>query len=330
MVNKVYILIFLIPITIFGCYRQDSVSEDYFTPEERLEEKEGERASKVETLPHLIILMTDFGDRGFLLGSMKGIIYSINNAARIDSLTTSVHDFDIEEASWMLLISSDKYPAGTIFVTIVDPQVGGEREPVIAVSSKGQIHVAPNNGVLTGLLFSKAIEKVYRIDPDRFEKIEFQSIYKTLKIYAPVVAMLSKGTKPEELGEEIPLSNLVEFPFPEPEIQDGNVIGEIVLTDDFGNCITNIKSITLEKAGFKENEMLSILLGEREVLSPYIKNFDEINMGEVGLMPSIDRFLHIAINQGNAAQTFNVRRGERIVIKRVVKSDISKEEEIDL
>lgn len=75
----------------------------------------------------LIVLQTDYGNKGYYMGRLKGVIYNINPYARIDVITAEIADFDLINASWTLWRGSRFYPAGTIFVAITNP--GGITSP---------------------------------------------------------------------------------------------------------------------------------------------------------------------------------------------------------
>ena len=92
-----------------------------------------------------IALLTDFGTRDPYVAAMKGVIAS-RCEARIDDLTHEIAPFDVWEAAFFLRDVVAYWPAGTIFVCVVDPGVGTARR-ILAVESDGRIFLAPDNGV---------------------------------------------------------------------------------------------------------------------------------------------------------------------------------------
>jgi len=65
--------------------------------------------------------MTDFGEKDFYIGAIKGAIYKVNPNARIDYISNYISKFNVEEGAYTLLKSAVEYPAGTIFVVLVEP-----------------------------------------------------------------------------------------------------------------------------------------------------------------------------------------------------------------
>ena len=71
-----------------------------------------------------IALLTDFGNDDYFVGAMKGVILSINPQAAIVDITHNVRPQDIRSAAFTLSACRRDFPAGTIFVAVVDPGVG--------------------------------------------------------------------------------------------------------------------------------------------------------------------------------------------------------------
>ena len=96
----------------------------------------------------IITLTTDFGLVDSYVGTMKGVILGIAPAAQLIDITHTVGPQNIHQAAYIVQTFYRYYPAGTIHLVIVDPDVGSERR-AIALSTPGGTFVAPNNGVLT-------------------------------------------------------------------------------------------------------------------------------------------------------------------------------------
>src|SRR5437763_17146739 len=95
----------------------------------------------------LIALLTDFGTRDPYVAAMKGVI-AARCDARIEELTHEIAPFDVFGAAWCLRSVVEYWPAGTIFVAVIDPEVGTARR-IVAGRKNGKVFLAPDNGVLT-------------------------------------------------------------------------------------------------------------------------------------------------------------------------------------
>src|SRR5882724_13311758 len=68
-----------------------------------------------------IVFMTDFGPANDAVAICRAVIYGIVPHARVTDITHQVTPFSIEEASRFLAGVSPYYPAGTVFLAVIDP-----------------------------------------------------------------------------------------------------------------------------------------------------------------------------------------------------------------
>src|SRR5438270_10185539 len=99
--------------------------------------------------PPTIVFMTDFGVVDDSAAICRGVMYSIAPDARIFDLTHQVTPFSILDGARFLYGATPYYPAGTVFVVVVDPGVGSARKAVVVKSKRGQYFVLPDNGLIT-------------------------------------------------------------------------------------------------------------------------------------------------------------------------------------
>jgi S-adenosylmethionine hydrolase len=95
----------------------------------------------------MITLLTDFGDSEYV-GAMKGVIYSLNNEAKVVDLTHDIKPFDIRHAAYAIYSTFQYFPKATVHVVVVDPGVGTERKGLI-LELEGHFFVGPDNGVFS-------------------------------------------------------------------------------------------------------------------------------------------------------------------------------------
>ncbi|MDL1980931.1 MAG: SAM-dependent chlorinase/fluorinase, partial [Deltaproteobacteria bacterium] len=111
----------------------------------------------------IITLLTDFGLNDEYVGTMKGVILSVNPSAIIIDITHNIDPHDIIQAAFTIKSSYKFFPKGTVHVVIVDPGVGGSRA-IIAIEMAGHIFLAPDNGILTLLFEEGNIAEIIRVD----------------------------------------------------------------------------------------------------------------------------------------------------------------------
>src|SRR5438105_15401058 len=91
-----------------------------------------------EKYPPTIVFMTDFGVVDDSVAICRGVMYSIMPGVRIVDLTHQVTPFSILDGARFLYGATPYYPAGAVFVVVVDPGVGGARKAVVVKSKRGQ------------------------------------------------------------------------------------------------------------------------------------------------------------------------------------------------
>jgi S-adenosylmethionine hydrolase len=200
-----------------------------------------------------VALLTDFGLEDGFAGVLKGVILRINPNARIVDLSHNVKPFGILEGALILKAHYSYFPAGTVFVCVIDPGVGSERE-ALALECGDFFFVAPDNGILD--LAIKDIDrppKAVAIKNKRYLLPKRNNTFHGRDIFAPAGAYISAGIPISELGHEFQYRLRLEF----PDVRDrGNYVeGQIVYFDRFGNAITNIPCERFSRGVFRGKEI---------------------------------------------------------------------------
>jgi S-adenosylmethionine hydrolase len=248
-----------------------------------------------------IALLTDFGTRDYYVGAMKGAILSIAPSVVIVDITHEVPPQDVGEAAYTLQACYRDFPAGTVFVAVVDPGVGSDRRALI-VEAQGYYFVAPDNGLLTFVLEDDA--RVFDLTNERYFRDRVSNTFHGRDIFAPVAAHLSLGVRAGEFGT--PVSDPLRRDGAKPRIYDSGIEGEVIHIDRFGNIVTNITvadlpaEYTVEVGGTVIENRREFYAGaeEREIFSI---------AGSAG-------FLEVSLREGSAADILGVKRGEKVSV----------------
>ncbi|HIE59168.1 MAG TPA: hypothetical protein EYH43_05245 [Persephonella sp.] len=249
----------------------------------------------------LIALLTDFGYKDGFVGTVKGVIKSINPSIDIIDISHEISSFNTIEGALILKASFKYFPPGTIFTVVVDPGVGTDRKPII-VKTANYFFVAPDNGILSPILEEEKPEKIILIQNNQFILKADNNTFHGRDIFAPVSAYLSKGIDINKFGNE--LDNYTKLEFPKPRKHKNKIEGQILFFDKFGNGITNIKNIKNFKEGYVKNIPIkklinAFLAGEKESLN--------LIKGSFG-------FYEIIVPLSNAKEKFNLKEGDKVVI----------------
>src|ERR671931_1512526 len=161
----------------------------------------------------VIALLTDFGTRDHYAGTMKGVILGICPDAALVDVSHDVPAHDVEAAALELAAAYKYFPAGTIFLTVVDPGVGSARRGLAAEAGEYRF-VAPDNGVLTIVFRETAPKKVVELTERRYARPTVSRTFEGRDRFAPAAAWLGKGIELGALGR--PAGGIVRLDVPHP------------------------------------------------------------------------------------------------------------------
>jgi S-adenosylmethionine hydrolase len=254
----------------------------------------------------MITLTSDFGLKDPYVAEMKGVILTINPQATIIDVTHCVEKFDIRMGAFVLASATPYFPKDTIHLAVIDPDVGTERRAIL-IQTKRSFFVGPDNGVLMLAAQNQSIEHLYEISNPKFMLPKVSSTFHGRDVFAPAAAHLDKGINPSEFGPEI--TEAATPKFASVERRNSSLIGEVWHIDDFGNIITNINQKDLP-----QNRVINVKLpGVLQNIS-FGKTYAQAKPHEPLALIGSHGFLEIALNQGNAAEKFHAKAGDKIEV----------------
>ncbi len=263
-----------------------------------------------------IVFMTDFGTANDSIAICKAVMISIAPDARIMDITHGVTPFRIEEGARFLEAVSPYYPAGTVFVAVVDPGVGTSRKAVIVKTKKGQYFVLPDNGLITPVIDRDGLDSAREItNPSWMIQAAISSTFHGRDIFSPAGAHLAAGWDFNLVGPVVP--QLVRLTPKTSTTTNKGIDGNIIALDDpFGSLVTDIPGDEFKKLGYSLGDKFRIEINKKSVTVPYVKTFMDVPVGDVLLfIDSRDR-VSIAMNQGNYSKKFGVEPPGTIFISR--------------
>ena len=256
----------------------------------------------------IITLMTDFGTSDHYVGVMKGVALNINPQVQIVDITHSIPPQDVRGAAFLIDSAYRYFPTGTIHVVVVDPEVGSGRRAIVCQTETAYF-ICPDNGILTHILRDEERIHAIAVENSAYFLPQVSNTFHGRDIFAPVAAHLSRGVPIGKLGS--PVAHPVQLPVPKPQVMDKAVIGHVIWIDSFGNLVTNISHEILELLEGRNGVVIRAGTAEIDHLN---RSYAESAIGEaLAIIGSFNR-LEISINQGNAAQTLGLKRGDTITI----------------
>lgn len=265
-----------------------------------------------------LVLQTDFGLCDGAVSAMYGVALSVDSSLGIYNLTHEIPQYNIWEASYRLYQTITYWPEETVFVSVVDPGVGTDRESVVVKTNSNQYIVTPNNGTLTHIEQEIGIKSIREIDEtvNRLPNSGVSYTFHGRDIYAYTGARLASGViSYEEVGPSFSLESIVALANPKAYLEQNVIYGNIDILDvRFGNLWTSISRelfLSIE-ADFGDSFEVTILKNDRQIYKntmSYGRSFADSHLGEPLLFVNSVDSIGIAINQGSFAQAYNIETG---------------------
>ena len=268
--------------------------------------KDSEGTAQSSANPHpTIVFMTDFGAANDAAAICRAVMAGIAPESRIMDITHQVTPYSIEEASRFLAAVTPYYPAGTVFVAVIDPGVGTSRKAVIVKSKRGQYFVLPDNGLISPVLDRDGLESAREIaNPGWMIQTAVSSTFHGRDIFSPAAAHLAAGWDYNLVGPRV--SELVRLNPKFSTTSEKGIDGEVIALDDpFGSLVTDIPGDEFKSLGYNLGDKLVVQLNKKSVTLPYVKTFMDVRVGETLLYIDSRGRVGIAVNQGSYSQKFN-------------------------
>jgi S-adenosylmethionine hydrolase len=271
----------------------------------------------------IVVYETDFGLKDGAVSAMRGVAMGVSRDLVLEDLTHEIPPFNIWEGAYRLNQTAAYWPAGTVFVAVVDPGVGTERKNLVLQTSSGHFFVAPDNGLLTLVAETLGVEAVREIDlaKNRLPGSETSYTFFGRDLFSYTGARLAAGQLAfADVGPEL-AGDIVSIDYQRPAVAEGKVVGNIPVLDiQYGNVWTNIDRKTFESLGLAKGDRAKVLIRESvgEVWQgevPYVDTFGDVPEGEPLLYLNSLGDVALAINYGDFASTFGVSSGPDWVIE---------------
>jgi len=264
----------------------------------------------------LIVFMSDFGTLDDAVAICKGVMKTIAPQTEIIDLSHEVTPFSISEGARLLVRTSQYYPAGTVFITVIDPGVGTARKPVVVKTKRGQYFVLPDNGLVTPVVDRDGLEGVREIKNPRWMlAASASSTFHGRDLFSPVAAHLARGDNWVEVGGALP--GITRLEVPQAAVDASGIRGRVVALDGpYGNLVTNVGGEDFRKLGYRLGDTVRVRIGAKDFTVPFGATFGAVAVGQPLLYIDSRGLVSFAINQGNFAATNGIAPPVALVIGR--------------
>jgi S-adenosylmethionine hydrolase len=264
-----------------------------------------------------LVLQTDFGLKDGAVAAMRGVAVGVDPKLSIHDLSHENTPFDIWEAAYRLKQAAPFWPAGTVFVSVIDPGVGTERKSVVLQTRSGHFFVGPDNGTLTLVAEELGIAAVRAIDETKNRRAGSDRSYTFhgRDIFAFVGARLAAGVIPFEGVGPLLEPRVVMLPYERPRLDGAVLIGTVPFLDfQFGNVWTNLDEALFTKLApkFGDRFRVTIARAGKPVFTgevPYARTFGDVPEGAPLLYLNSLMNVSLALNMGDFAKKHGISAG---------------------
>ena len=265
----------------------------------------------------ILVFQSDFGLKDGAVSAMKGVAVGIDKDLKIYDVTHEIPAYSIWDAAYRLYQTAEYWPAGTVFVSIVDPGVGTERLSVVLKTKNGQYFVTPDNGTLALVAEKFGIEEVRQIDEavNRRKDSEKSYTFHGRDVYAYTGARLASGDIAfEQVGKKLP-SKVEMISYQKAKYEKNTLVGNIPILDvQYGNIWTNIDRNTASKMNIKKGDIFTVEIYNKDKLvfkekMPFANSFGDVPEGKNLMYYNSLDSLSFAVNMGDFASTYKIEYG---------------------
>ncbi len=265
----------------------------------------------------IVVFQSDFGLKDGAVSAMKGVAMGVSPDLKLFDLTHEIPAYNIWEAAYRLEQTVRYWPAGTVFVSVVDPGVGTTRKSVVLKTKSGHFIVTPDNGTLTLVAESLGIDEIREIDEAVNRRKDSQKSYTFhgRDVYAYTGARLASGVITfEQVGPSLP-KKVITIAYQKPVLSGKTLKGNIAILDiQYGNVWTNIPDSLFNRLHPKFGETFHTIISHNgkvvyTVDAPYCQTFGAVAKGKPLVYLNSLLQYSLALNQGNFAGKYHVGSG---------------------
>jgi putative ABC transport system substrate-binding protein len=286
-ISKFLFVLFIVSLLFqFGCTTENNIVEQ---PKSRT-----------------LFILTDDNAGSDLMLKITGSVRA--NYPDVDIQFVQSKLYNIKEAAYFLEEAASSYPAGSYFFGRVDPGSGTKK--MVFNTPNGSHFLVPDNGIATRVI------KTFK--PQNFYYAQDSSIYggknylelSSADYYVKTIFAMLSGTNESDFGPAVVAP--VTYQTLDPYIQNDTIYGEVLFTDNFGNCITNIADTFTKQLAQKD--LLKITAGSKSFFTSFGTSYNSVTNGSNVSFVNNTKRIEIAVDNGNISQRYSIAAGTHVAI----------------
>jgi S-adenosylmethionine hydrolase len=261
----------------------------------------------------IVTLLSDFGNRDQYVSEMKGTILTLCPSTTVLDISHEIEKFNIRMGAFVLVAASAYFPAETIHVAVVDPEVGGQRRDLL-IETQRTLYIGPDNGILLPAALRDGVKEIRSIENRQFMRNPVSSTFHGRDVFAYAAGMIACGARASEVGPRV--TDPVSLTLARAETSKETIKCEALAVDSFGNIATSASERDLDATGVKVGEGLVMQTKRGKYRLILGRTYSNVADGRPLLLVGSYGLLEVAINKGNAGRRFHLSAGDRLTFRR--------------
>jgi S-adenosylmethionine hydrolase len=256
-----------------------------------------------------VSFLSDFGHGDEFVGVVHGVIARIAPDVNVIDVGHEFPRGDVRAGALALLRAIQYLPLG-VALAVIDPGVGTARKAIAARTEWG-ILIGPDNGLLApATAMVGGADLVVSIENPELRLPSEGETFHGRDLFGPAAAVIASGqAQIEDLGPVVDPQSVTPLMLPLVEHAEGEVRGEVLWVDHFGNAQTNISPADLELVGGRTGGDLVLKVGAAEFALQWVGAYGDVVAGEA--LVHVDSYgqIAIAVREGRADESLPVDTG---------------------
>ena len=253
----------------------------------------------------ILVIVTDNDPGSDIMVGIMGAVKSVNPNIQVQIYESKA--FDIFQGSYLFSTTMMSYPAGTYFAGIVEPGASSHR---IVYEAGNKFILAPDNMLSTRILNDFPSAKCYFVENPQVLGGALPTNLSFEEFYKQAILSLISGTPLSAFGSVC--ANPLKFPIQNPVISGDTIKGEILFTDNFGNCVTNIPQGLM--TGIIQGSVLTLISDTTHLTITLGVTYSSVPVGENVCFINSSKRLELSVNYGNFSGKYNMGASSKIKI----------------
>jgi S-adenosyl-L-methionine hydrolase (adenosine-forming) len=243
----------------------------------------------------IITLTSDIGQQDFLIGAIKGQIYSVMPTTNVVDITHYLPQDNFAHAAYICKNAFKFFPSDSFHLVLLNTFDTNSNHFVLA-KINGQCIICPDNGIISMIAAEMPNELV------TIPIINARTLTEITQLIVHAIAAITSGKSMKEVGTAG--LAILEKSMLRPMIGNDWMEGQILFIDNFENAIINITQAEFENE--RKGRGFKIIFKRNEIVDKISDNYTAVNEGESLAWFNSAGYLELSINKGNVAGLFGL------------------------